>query len=497
MPVRLRKRVTNTVAAEGEQTPERRVDVVLDRHGIVCDVHTSGDNVSARSLSVGQPIALQLHEDDTAFLAATTSWLAEDESREATIRLRFKRARGKFYIARGTLRSTGDHIHLELYADETAIARRAERQMRRVVEGSRQGIIVRDNEQLLFMNDAFANLVGYETAKEMTALGPEALNGFIHPDDRAMVVQRVAARMQGLEPDPHYEFRLINRDGEIVWVDVLAAYVNWDGKPASLSWLTDITARRKAEMELVKSKEAAEFANRAKTEFLANMSHELRTPLNAILGFSEVIAGEMFGPVGSPKYISYARDIHDSGEHLLDLINDVLDLAKLEAGKLELHESEIDLPAVIAQCMTLVRGRAETAGVTLKTDIPASLPALRGDTRAIKQVLLNLLTNAVKFTPSGGRVGLCVRDEGRAGLAVAISDTGIGMSKNDIEVALSPFGQVDSELARKHQGTGLGLPITRSLVRLHDGDISIESAPGKGTTIAAHFPLERLVRHAA
>ena len=496
-PVWLRMRVTNTVAIEAEQKPERRVDVVLDRQGIVCDVRASGDNVSARSLSVGEPIARQLHQADADFLAATAGWLAGDESREATIRLRFKRASGKFYIARGTMRSTGDHIHLELYADETAAARRAERQMRRVVEGSRQGIIVRNNERILFMNDAFANLVGYETAKEMKALGAGALNEFIHPDDRAMVVQRVADRMQGLQPDSHYEFRLINRDGEIVWVDVLAAYVNWDGKPASLSWLTDITARRTAEMELVKSKEAAEFANRAKTEFLANMSHELRTPLNAILGFSEVIAGEMFGPVGSPKYISYARDIHDSGAHLLDLINDVLDLAKLEAGKLELHESDIDLSAVINQCITLVRGRAENAGVELETELPASLPALRGDARAIKQVLLNLLTNAVKFTPSGGQVGLCVRDEGRAGLVVSITDTGIGMNKKDIEVALSPFGQVDSELARKHQGTGLGLPITRSLVRLHDGDITIESVPGKGTTIAAHFPLDRLVKHAA
>ena len=246
----------------------------------------------------------------------------------------------------------------------------------------------------------------------------------------------------------------------------------------------------------MRAKEAAEFANRAKTEFLANMSHELRTPLNAILGFSEVIAGEMFGPVGTAQYVDYARDIHASGEHLLDLINDVLDLAKLEAGKLELHESDVALSAIIDQCVALVRGRAQSGRVTLHVEVPQGLPALRADARALKQVLLNLLSNAIKFTPDGGTVTAAISEE-KNGIAIAICDTGIGMSPADIAVALSPFGQVDSELARKHQGTGLGLPITRSLVRLHGGDITIESTPGKGTTIAAHFPKARLTAVAA
>ena len=483
---------------EREARAAREIDVVLDESGVIVSVRPGADAVrTARGLVAGASIAHTLLPSDFDFLMATAQWARQDERREATMTLRFRRSNGKIFNTHGRCRHHGGATHLVLWPDETEVARRAERQLRRVIEGSLQGVIVRTNDEVLFMNDGFAKLVGYESATDLMKFGQEALNDFIHPDDQQIVVERIAARMAGREPISHYELRLMRRDGSTIWADTQAALVYWDGKPASLSWLSDISARKRAEEELVRSKEAAEYANRAKTEFLANMSHELRTPLNAILGFSEVIETEMFGPVGAPRYLDYARDIHASGEHLLDLINDVLDLAKLEAGKLDLNETTVSLPDAIERCVALVRGRAERAGVALAVELPPAPPGLKADLRALKQILLNLLTNAVKFTPAGGKVTLRVSDAGRKGLTIAIADTGIGMSAADIEVALSPFGQVDSEFARKHKGTGLGLPITRSLVRLHGGEMAIESEPGKGTTVTVSFPGNRVVRAAA
>jgi len=481
----------------GADAPVRQIDLVLDNAGAIVSIASTPDaETMARSLIVGERFDARVFPPDRPFIAATARWVREEPEQEATIRIRFVRANGKLFTSYATFFRAGGETRVALRPDEAAIARRAERQMRKVVEGSLQGIVVRTNEDMLYLNDGYAKLIGYDSPKELMALGKSALNDTIHPDDRQMVVDRINARMAGKEVTSHYELRLIRRDGSIAWIDTLATLVNWDGKPASLSWLTDITARKEAEAELVKSKEAAEFANRAKTEFLANMSHELRTPLNAILGFSEVIKSQMFGPIGTQKYADYAADIHTSGEHLLDLINDVLDLAKLEAGKLDLRETDISVAAIVAQCIALVRQRAKEAGVALNVELPDRLPALRADERAIKQVLLNLLSNAVKFTPEGGKIVTRV-NTGRKGLTIGVTDSGIGMNAAEIETALAPFGQIDSKLARKHQGTGLGLPITRSLVRLHGGDIVIESAPGKGTTITVHFPASRVIEAAA
>ncbi len=235
----------------------------------------------------------------------------------------------------------------------------------------------------------------------------------------------------------------------------------------------------------------ADYANRTKTEFLANMSHELRTPLNAILGFSEMIEQQMFGPVGG-KYAAYAHDIHRSGELLLELVNDVLDLAKLEAGKLELRESTLTIPDLVDECLTLVRGRADDGKIRLSRSISPDASHLRGDARAVKQILLNFLSNAVKFTPEGGTVCVTSALESDGRLCLSVKDSGIGMKESDIAIALAPFGQIDSMIARKHQGTGLGLPICKSLMELHGGSIGIESEPDAGTTLSAWFPADRI-----
>jgi signal transduction histidine kinase len=267
-----------------------------------------------------------------------------------------------------------------------------------------------------------------------------------------------------------------------------------DGRPLlGVGLLIDIDDHKRQEIALADARSAADFANRSKTEFLANMSHELRTPLNAILGFSEVIEQQMFGAIAG-RYVDYAHDIHRSGKHLLELINDVLDLSKLEAGKLDLHETDVVLPALVEDCLTLVRGRADTAGVELKSELAPSMPRLRADARAVKQVLLNFLSNAVKFTPEGGRVSVRAGCGAAGDMRLSVTDTGIGINAADLEIALQPFGQVDSQLARKYEGTGLGLPICKSLVALHGGELSVVSEPNVGTTMTARFPVSRTVR---
>lgn len=255
----------------------------------------------------------------------------------------------------------------------------------------------------------------------------------------------------------------------------------------------DITARKEAEIALINAKDQAEAANRAKSDFLANMSHELRTPLNAIIGFAEVMSNETLGPIGSPRYQQYASDISGSGTHLLGIINDLLDLSKIEAGRMALDESDVDIRAVLEQVRQLVQERAEAAGLSFTIDAPAGLPLLRADATKVKQVLLNVIGNAVKFTPDGGHVSIDVSLTPERSLRLEVSDSGIGMTENEINVAVSRFGQVQGRMTRSHEGAGLGLPLAVSLVELHEGMLTIHSRPGEGTVIVIEFPRERLL----
>ena len=238
-------------------------------------------------------------------------------------------------------------------------------------------------------------------------------------------------------------------------------------------------------------KESAEAANHAKSEFLANMSHELRTPLNAILGFSEVIKSQMFGPL-SERYRSYAGDIFSSGKHLLELINEILDLSKLEAGKLELHEEEVNLAAAVEACMQLVEPQARKAQILLSAFFDDDISLVRVDARRFRQIVLNLLSNAVKFTPDGGQVRVSTfRRNGD--LVLTIADTGIGMSPEEIPKATASFGQVDSKISRKHEGTGLGLPLAKHLAEAHGGTLTLQSEVNVGTTVTITLPSQRIV----
>jgi len=260
--------------------------------------------------------------------------------------------------------------------------------------------------------------------------------------------------------------------------------------------LTEEIARRKqANKAMFAAIKNAEIANRAKSELMANMSHELRTPLNAIIGFSDSISGEIFGPIGNDKYHEYINDIHNSGQHLLELINDILDVSAIEADALELHEETINLSTVIEASVHLIRPLAEKGQVSVSVAVEPEAPLIYADERRVKQVMINLLSNAIKFSPKGEQVSVNVRLTEEGSLTIAVADTGVGMDEEEVDKALSVFGQVDSGLNRKHEGSGLGLPLTKGLVERHGGTLEVKSKKDHGTLIMVTFPKERVARN--
>ena len=232
-------------------------------------------------------------------------------------------------------------------------------------------------------------------------------------------------------------------------------------------------------------------ASAAKSQFLATVSHELRTPLNAINGFSEMIAKEIYGPLGDPRYRDYVRDIRGSGEHLLSVINDILDLSRLDTGEVVLEEEKLDLASVIEDAERMIRPQFDSAANTLTVALDPDLPLVRADRRRVMQVLINLLDNAVKFTPAGGRVCVSASCSG-GGVAITVSDTGIGIAESDIATAFDRFSQVDGRLSRRYEGVGLGLPLARQFMELHGGTLTLKSQVGVGTTVTATFPPARV-----
>jgi signal transduction histidine kinase len=261
------------------------------------------------------------------------------------------------------------------------------------------------------------------------------------------------------------------------------------------------TARHQAELaseqakvrEAESERERAEAASQAKSLFLTNMSHELRTPLNAIIGFSEIIKDQALGPSARKNYADYAKDIHSSGHHLLGLINDILDLAKIDAGQMSLEEEPLDLADLVRHGLSLLEPRYRSKNVTVEMDIPRDLPFIRADGQKLRRALLNLLGNAVKFNRDHGRVTIRTKATADAGLSVEIADTGIGMTPEEIAMAFEAFVQVDNSLARRYEGTGIGLPLTKRLIELHGGTIAIESVKEAGTTVILGFPAGRII----
>jgi cell cycle sensor histidine kinase DivJ len=320
------------------------------------------------------------------------------------------------------------------------------------------------------------------------ALIGRAPSELVHPDDlKTMQAAFVEASYFGRAAAA--EVRLKRADGDFVWTEMRCRpAAQTDGHAADIVAITrDITERKSYERALIDARDLAEQGSRAKSRFLANMSHELRTPLNAIIGFSEVMEHEMFGPLGSSRYIEYTRLIHESGGHLLELINGILDMSKIEAGKFELSEEIFDLEDVTTQSLRFVKLQADRKGVALKMSVKTPAKDIFADRRAVKQMLVNLVTNGVKFTPRGGEVSVaCTRIDG--GIEIAVSDTGVGIAEKDLEKLGRPFEQVDGAHVRAQEGTGLGLALVKALAQMHGGEAKIESVLGSGTTVRLKLP---------
>jgi two-component system cell cycle sensor histidine kinase PleC len=348
-------------------------------------------------------------------------------------------------------------------------------------------------------------------------LSGRRLTDFVHPDDRVMVETKRNEVLEGRRCLT--KFRLRHRDGRWLWFESMATRIDRagggvagadpdDGASILIS-SREITERVRYEQELRDASDrlaaqaaelrtlavdldaarrVAEQASRGKSQFLAMMSHELRTPLNAIIGFSEMIETQALGPVGVPKYVEYAGDVSASGRHLLELINNILEMSKIEAGKYVIRREPLDIAEIIRYCLRMVRLRADEAGIALVEHIAADLPTISADERALRQILLNLLSNAIKFTDKGGTVTVMAMADAKT-LNVVVGDTGIGIAPDDLARIGRPFEQIDNRHSRRYDGTGLGLALTRSLIELHGGRMTIESEVQVGTRITMILPL--------
>ena len=361
----------------------------------------------------------------------------------------------------------------------------------RVIDAVPVLVSATDHEgRYVFVNDFYARHIGQPVAS-IVGLTPVAVKD--SPETRA-AMERDRRIVVGIDPPGSFEEALILPTGESrVLLTTKALLNDHDGRPSLVVTASlDISDRKEAELALLAAKEEAELASRSKTEFLANMSHELRTPLNAIIGFSQVMADEVLGPLGSARYAGYARDIASSAHHLLGIISDILDVSKLEAGKVELEEEEVEIGQMVRDILHLVVERARALEVGIDHEIPLDLPVVRADALKLKQIVLNLITNAIKFSHAGGRVLVRGRHSGD-GLYIDVVDRGIGMDANEVATAITRFGQVASTWNRKHPGTGLGLPLAIGLVDLHGGRLDIASEKGAGTTVTVWLPRERVM----
>ncbi|HVZ01603.1 MAG TPA: PAS domain S-box protein [Dongiaceae bacterium] len=426
-----------------------------------------------RSGRVSNHVCEMLRRDGSRFWVSDSTTLARDDHGNAAIL--------------GTMVDVTDLVQSQ------RAFREAEARYRSIIDNALEGVYISSIDgRMMVANRALAEL-----------------NGYSAPEELILSVQDIASEWY-VQPGRRQEFAdLIERDGEVrnfesevfrhktrerIWVQENARLVRDDsGRPLYYEGtVQEITQRKNFERQLMVARRAAEASNRAKSEFLANMSHELRTPLNAIMGFAQILR-DRWKESQNAKIAEYAGDILVSAQHLYGLISEILDYSKIDSGTVQLVETPIDVAAMCEHCVHMIGERAQRGGLRLKTEIAEHLPALNGDQRRVTQVLLNLATNAVKFTPSGGTVSISAELDGNGNLVLAVADTGIGISEKDLEHVFEPFVQVNRAAHPQQEGAGLGLAICKNLIELHQGRIEVSSKPGRGTTVRVILPQARLI----
>jgi PAS domain S-box-containing protein len=370
----------------------------------------------------------------------------------------------------------------------------AEKKFRTIVENAAGGIYqLTPAGQFLSANPAMARILDYDGPEHLLR---EVRNAhsmlYVNQKERARFVRE----LETLGVVKNFELEVTTRGGEKIWVNENARAVkDDDGNILYFEGsMENVTQRKQAEMKLREAKVRSDLANRAKSEFLSNMGHELRTPLNSIIGFSEIIKDEALGKLENRQYWEYARDIYDSGKNLLTIINEILDVSRIEAGDRQLNEGIVNVDKVIQSCVDFVQPKADAGGLTITNLMEGAVPNLIAEELAIKQIVLNLLSNAIKFTPEGGRVTLSHEVDSEGMMRISVTDTGIGLDEAEIEKALSPFGQIETSLNRTGSGAGLGLTLVDSLMKLHGGKLELFSQKGIGTTATIIFPARRVTQ---
>ena len=387
--------------------------------------------------------------------------------------------------------------------------KRAKARLRDAIESINEGFCLFDkNGQLVMFNEQFRAMYPksapaiYHGVSMMEMLRYSAASGELGSIEDPVQFAQEVRRNYELNPEIRYQRRLADgrwilvsqrRTSDGGYVGLRTDITSVKENEAALQSATDELERKNAALstladELRQARISADESNRAKSRFLAHMSHELRTPLNSIIGFADILRAGLFGPVEPERYRDYVELIHNSGALLLSLINDILDMSKIEAGKMELSIQPLETAALAESCRSMVIGMARESSVAVKVEIEPDCGEVHADERAAKQMIINLMSNAVKFTPAGGVVTLHFRNLETRGVAITVEDTGIGMTPQELTKAMLPFGQVDSELSRQRKGTGIGLTLVKSLVELHGGTLDLTSQKGKGTTATITLP---------
>ncbi|MCB9989333.1 MAG: PAS domain-containing sensor histidine kinase [Rhodospirillales bacterium] len=431
---------------------------------------------------------LMLSGEQSGFIAYTSLLTSDGTYRSVELSMSVMQHEGS-----GNVRVVGTFVDIEERKRAERALMEAEKKYRAIVENAAGGIFqVTLEGQFLSINPAMARILGYKNPAELLREIKNVHNDiYVDKKERA----RYLRELENKGEIRNFELQALRYDGQKIWVNENARAVK-DNSGNVLyieGSMEDITQRKEAEIKLKDAKIQSDMANRAKSEFLANMSHELRTPLNSIIGFSEIIKNEVLGKIEQRQYWEYSQDIYNSGQRLLKIINEILDISRIDAGERQIQEGVVDLDKLVASCIGFTMHKSGTRHAPIVNLLDGKTVQVIGEALAIKQIVLNLLSNAVKYTPEDGRITLSYEIDREGALRLSISDTGVGMDQDDIAKALSPFGQVATDLSRSDSGAGLGLTLVQSLIDLHGGRLELFSQKGIGTTATVVFPSKRVV----